>query len=274
MKTTIIILTFNSADSIADTLAGISSLSDDVHVVDSGSTDRTVEIAAAHGAKVQQHPFVNYGDQRNWAIDSIPAKYEWQLHLDADERVGDALRAEILALPDDPSYDGFFLKRYLRFMGRTLRHNLAPTWHMRLFRAGKGRCELREYDQHFFCTGTTARLQGPMLDDIRMSLSEWTLRHNRWSDAEVRELMGQSVEGRIASNAAGNVVERKRYLRSQYDRAPLFLRAFALFFYRYFFKLGFLDGIEGLIFCVLQTLWFRFLVDAKLLEAKRSSRAG
>jgi glycosyltransferase involved in cell wall biosynthesis len=274
MKPTIIILTFNSADSIVDTLAGISSLSDDVHVVDSGSSDRTVEIAAAHGAKVQQHPFVNYGDQRNWAIDSIPAKYEWQLHLDADERVGDALRAEILALPDDPSYDGFFLKRYLRFMNRTLRHNLAPTWHMRLFRAGKGRCELREYDQHFFCTGTTARLQGEMLDDIRMPLSEWTLRHNRWSDAEVRELMGRSVEGRIASNAAGNVVERKRYLRSQYDRAPLFLRAFALFFYRYFFKLGFLDGIEGLIFCVLQTLWFRFLVDAKLLEAKRSSRAG
>jgi hypothetical protein len=142
---------------------------------------------------------------------------------------------------------------------------------MRLFRTGKGRCELREYDQHFFCTGTTARLQGPMLDDIRMSLSEWTLRHNRWSDAEARELMGQSIEGRIASNAAGNVVERKRYLRSQYDRAPLFLRAFALFFYRYIVKLGFLDGIEGLIFCVLQTLWFRFLVDAKLLEAKRSA---
>jgi glycosyltransferase involved in cell wall biosynthesis len=271
MKPTIIILTFNSADSIADTLASIASLSDDVHVVDSGSADRTVEIAAAYGANVQQHPFVNYGDQRNWAIDSIPAKYAWQLHLDADECVGDALRAEILALPKDPGCDGFFLKRYLRFMGRTLRHNLAPTWHMRLFRAGKGRCELREYDQHFFCTGTTARLQGPMLDDIRMSLSEWTLRHNRWSDAEVRELMGRAVEGRIVSNPAGNVVERKRYLRSQYDRAPLFLRAFALFFYRYFVKLGFLDGIEGLIFCILQTLWFRFLVDAKLLEAKRSA---
>ena len=71
-------------------------------------------------------------------------------------------------------------------MNRTLKHNLAPTWHMRLFRAGKGRCELREYDQHFFCTGTTARLHNSMLDDIRMSLSEWTYRHNRWSDAEVR----------------------------------------------------------------------------------------
>ena len=271
MKPTIIILTFNSSDSIANTLAAISSLSDDVHIVDSGSTDNTVEIASAFGARIQQHPFLNYGNQRNWAIDNIPAKYLWQLHLDADECVSDALRTEILALPDDPGCDGFFLKRYLRFMNRTLKHNLAPTWHMRLFRVGKGRCELREYDQHFFCTGTTARLHNSMLDDIRMSLSEWTYRHNRWSDAEVRELLGRSLEGRVESKLSGDVVQRKRYLRSQYDRAPLFLRAFALFLYRYFFKFGFLDGIEGLIFCVLQTWWFRFLVDAKLLEAKRSS---
>lgn len=273
MKPTIILLTFNSSGSIGNTLAAIASLSDDIHVVDSDSTDNTLEIASAFGARIQHHPFLNYGDQRNWAIDNVPAKYAWQLHLDADECVSDALRGEILALPDDPGCDGFFLKRYLRFMNRTLKHNLAPTWHMRLFRTGKGRCELREYDQHFFCAGKTATLHNSMLDDIRMSLSEWTSRHNRWSDAEVRELMGRSHEGRVESKLSGDVVQRKRYLRSQYDRAPLFFRAFALFVYRYFFRLGFLDGIEGFIFCVLQTLWFRFLVDAKLLEAKRSSAA-
>jgi len=271
MKPTVILLTFNSAATIGDTLASVATLSDDIHVVDSGSADSTVEIAVSFGAKVQHHPFLNYGDQRNWAIDNISAKYAWQLHLDADERPSDALRAEILALPDDPPWDGYFLKRYLRFMNRTLRHNLAPTWHMRLFRTGRARCELREYDQHFLCTGPTTRLQGSMLDDVRMSLSEWTARHNRWSDAEVRELLSRSGGRRIASKLGGNVVERKRYLRSHYNRAPLFLRAFALFFYRYLVKLGFLDGIEGLIFCVLQTLWFRFLVDAKLLEARRAA---
>jgi glycosyltransferase involved in cell wall biosynthesis len=168
---TVIILTFNSSESISNTLASIGKLSDDVHVVDSGSTDTTVEIATAFGATVHHHPFRNYGDQRNWAIDNITAKYPWQLHLDADERLGDELRAEILALSEDSSYDGYFIKRYLRFMNRVLKHNLAPTWHMRLFRAGKGRCELREYDQHFLCEGPSERLVGSMLDDVRMSLT-------------------------------------------------------------------------------------------------------
>jgi hypothetical protein len=150
-----------------------------------------------------------------------------------------------------------------------LKHNLAPTWHMRLFRTGRGRCELREYDQHFFCLGRTSELEGSITDDIRMPLSEWTSRHNRWSDAEVRETQMAVVAGRIAPKLTGNVIQRKRYIKSFYDRSPLFLRAVGLFFYRYIVKCGFLDGKEGLVFCVLQTLWYRFLVDAKLFEGQR-----
>lgn len=81
-----------------------------------------------------------------------------------------------------------------------------PTWHMRLFIKGRGRCEAREYDQHFICTGPTQRLKHAMIDDIRMSLSEWTYRHNRWSDAEVREMLLQqkgSVDGRIQGKLSG-----------------------------------------------------------------------
>jgi glycosyltransferase involved in cell wall biosynthesis len=269
MKPTVIILSYNSRESLAATLTSIAPLTDDILVVDSGSTDDTLEIAAAFGARVHSHAFHNYGDQRNWAIDNILAKCAWQLHLDADEQLTPALREEILELSEDVPEDGFFIQRYVRFMGRTLKHNLAPTWHMRLFRAGKGRCELREYDQHFFCLGKTSELKGSMIDDMRMSLSEWTSRHNRWSDAEVREKQMSASTGRIASKLSGNVIQRKRFFRGFYDRSPLFLRAAALFFYRYIIKSGFLDGKEGLIFCVLQTLWFRFLIDAKLLEAQR-----
>ena len=125
-------------------------------------------------------------------------KYPWQLHLDADERLSDELCDEILSLPEENIVaDGFFIQRYLMFMGRLLRHNLAPTWHMRLFRSGMGQCEQREYDQHFLCTGTTGRLRGEMIDDIRMPLTEWISRHNRWSDAEVRELRSSNSTGRI-----------------------------------------------------------------------------
>lgn len=268
MKPTIILLTFNSAASIGTTLSSIQGLSDDILIVDSGSTDATVEIARSFGVQVHEHSFTSYGAQRNWAIDNLPIRYGWQLHLDADEALTPDLRDEIAALPEAPAQDGYFIARYLRFMNKVLRHNLAPTWHMRLFRTGFGRCEDREYDQHFLSSGATEQLKGHMIDDIQMSLSEWTYRHNRWADAEVRELLAKSEHNRVKASASGNIVQRKRFYKGFYERAPLFLRSIALFFYRYLAKGGFLDGTEGLIFCVLQTLWFRFLVDAKLWEAQ------
>ena len=101
-----------------------------------------------------------------------------------------------------------------------------------------------------------------------MPLSEWTARHNRWSDHEVEEQSAQASTGRVQGDRSGNPIEQKRYWRQHYNRAPLFVRPFALFFYRYVFRLGFLDGKEGFIFWVLQTFWFRFLIDAKLYERK------
>ena len=267
------ILTFNSADSIGRTLACVAGLTDDLHVVDSGSTDGTVTIAEGHGAQIHRHEFVSYGAQRNWAIDQLGFKYGWQLHLDADEAISAELRAEIATLSETAEVDGYFIARYLRFMNKVLRHNLAPTWHMRLFRTGFGRCEDRHYDQHFLSSGRTAQLKHAMIDDIQMSLSEWTARHNRWADAEVKELLAKQEAGRVKASLGGNIVQRKRFYKGFYERAPLFARSIALFFFRYFVKLGFLDGKEGLIFCVLQTLWFRFLVDAKLWEARSLSQA-
>ncbi|MBI3516594.1 MAG: glycosyltransferase family 2 protein, partial [Proteobacteria bacterium] len=112
-------------------------------------------------------------------------------------------------------------------------------------------------------------LSHPMIDDIRMPLGEWVIRHNRWADAEADELMHGSATAGVAPKLGGNPVERKRALRGCYNRLPWFLRAFLLFLYRYVVRLGFLDGRAGLIFFVLQTFWFRFLVDAKLYERQR-----
>lgn len=272
MQPTVIILTYNSSASLPATLTSLAGLTDDIHIVDSGSADNTISIAQSFGAAVLTHPFESYGLQRNWAIDHVPGRHQWQLHLDADERLSDALRNEISALPADGPVEGFFIPRYVKFMGRLLRHNLAPTWHMRLFRSGSARCEEREYDQHFLCGGATAQLRNEMIDDIKMPLSEWTSRHNRWSDAEVRELLSYGNKQHVQPNLAGNVVERKRAMRKLYDRAPLFARPFALFLCRYFSG-GFLDGKEGFIFCVLQTFWFRFLIDAKIYEQRLAAAA-
>lgn len=276
MKPSIVILTFNSELSIGDTLQSVASLSDDVHIVDSFSSDRTPEIARRFGASITQHAFESYGAQRNWAIASLPLKYFWQLHLDADERLSPELIREIAALPEDTPLSGYFIPRMMTFLGRPIRHGgMCPTWHMRLFRAGIGRCETRRYDQHFYVTnGQTARLKSIMIDDLRMPLTEWTLRHNRWSDAETEELTtAPGRDGRVQARLGGNPVERKRFWRGLYHRTPLFVRPFALFFYRYFLRLGFLDGREGFIFYVLQTFWFRFLVDAKIFERTHAQDA-
>jgi glycosyltransferase involved in cell wall biosynthesis len=275
MRPTVILLSFNSENTLGATLARAALLADQIFVIDSHSTDSTVAVAESHGAKVIQHSFENYGAQRNWAIDNLPITTAWQLHLDADEVMDEELVAAILALPENPPHAGYFVPRYVRFLGRVLRHGgMSPTWHLRLFRSGIGRCEDRKYDQHFLLVGegTTGQLPGVMSDDIAMSLSEWTARHNRWADGEVAELndveSGHADSGRLIPDARGNPAQRKRALRQKYNNLPLFVRPFALFAYRYFFRLGFLDGKEGFIFWTLQTFWFRFLIDAKIWEKR------
>lgn len=272
MKIATIILTYNSEAVLAETLDSVAAISDALHVVDSLSTDGTLAIAAQGGAQVVQHAFENYGAQRNWAIETLPIEADWELHLDADERLTPELAAEIRALKQAPpaGVDGFYIPRLVCFLGRPIRHGgMYPTWHLRLFRHGAGRCEQRLYDQHFYVAGPTARLRHPMIDDQRHGIAEWTARHIRWADMEVKELELGGRPGVIAARMSGTPVERVRAYRGWYYRAPLLLRPFLLFLYRYIFRLGFLDGKEGLIFFVLQTFWFRFLIDAKLYEAAR-----
>ncbi|HEX9464299.1 MAG TPA: glycosyltransferase family 2 protein [Alphaproteobacteria bacterium] len=274
MAISVIVLTFNSEATVGATLASARAVTDDLHVVDSFSTDRTIEIARAAGARVVQRAFENYSAQRNWAIDNLPLRHGWQLHLDADERLSDELAALIKSLdPAGLSGDiaGYYIPRLVHFHGRPLRHGgMYPMYQMRLFRSGAARCEMRKYDQHFICSGRTGKLDAPMIDDIRLPLGEWTARHNRWADAEVEELLNPG--GNVIQPGSGDPIAEKRAQKSFYYRQPLFLRAFLFFLYRYVWKRGFLDGKEGMIFYVLQTFWFRFLVDAKLYERQKEMR--
>ena len=157
LKPSVIILAFNSVDTLGATLAQAQEISDDLYVVDSFSTDDTVALSRRHGAQVVQHPFENYGAQRNWAIDHVSSRYAWQLHLDADERLTPELIASIRSLPENPAHSGFFIARLVQFLGRQMRHGgMSPTWHLRLFRRGAGRCEERKYDQHFYLSEGSA----------------------------------------------------------------------------------------------------------------------
>jgi glycosyltransferase involved in cell wall biosynthesis len=271
----IVVLTFNSSTVIEGTIRAAQQVSPNILVVDSFSTDNTRERAEAMGCKVVTRAFKHYADQRNWAIREHGNAFRWQLHLDADEaldaRAIDSVRA---ALANPGNCGGFLLKRLTYFMNEPLRFAGENSWHMRLFRSGYGACEDRLYDQHFTCSGAVTRLEGLLHDRNVGTISEWTARHNRWSDLETRELLRpQEMEGKLQAELSSDPRKRRRLYKGVYYRLPPGLRACAYFFFRYVLQLGFLDGRVGFYYNVLQALWFRMLVDAKLAEVAAEARA-
>lgn len=272
---TVIILTYNSESSISNVIESVHSIGSRILIVDSFSSDKTLDIARSYSTEVVQHEFVNYAAQRNWAqAHADLSTNDWVLHLDSDEVASPELTGQIkqvLANPL-PDIDGYLIKRLTYFLGKPIRHgHLNPNWHLRLFKAGSGQCEERLYDQHFIVQGKTAKLKGILHDLQLVTLEKWTYSHNRWSTLEAVEVL-QSDESYQASmtlkaDLSGDPRMQKRWLKNKlYYRTPLFGRAFLFFLYSYILRLGFLDGKVGLIYGVLQAFWFRFLVDAKIYE--------
>lgn len=271
---TVVLLTFNSASIIRETVLQARKISQHVYVVDSFSKDDTPAILHELGCTVVQRVFANYSDQRNWAISQVKSEYEWQLHLDADEVLDEQAVDEInTLLSGSPRFDAYMLRRRDYFMGKMLRFSGLNPWHLRLFRSTVGRCEDRLYDQHFVSGGKSGRLKGFMHDRNSARLTDWITSHNRWSDAEVAEkLANRAPVGRVLEpRLMGDAREQMRFIKEIYYKLPMGLRSVGYFIYRYLFRLGFLDGRVGFYFAFFQALWFRMLVDAKMYE-KRNER--
>lgn len=264
----VVILTFNSAEVIERTVIAAFKVSPTIICVDSGSADGTRQILERLGCQIHERPFKHYADQRNWAIETLGNRHAWQLHLDADEILDAAAIASVLQAVANPrGNDGFLFLRRTYFLGHALRYGGTSSWHLRLFRSGRGMCEDRLYDQHFICSGPSRKLGGLLNDMNIASLTEWTARHNRWSDMEAAELLRPPAGEpgtRLQARLGGDPRERRRAVRGAYYRAPRYLRAWAAFFVRYVLQLGFLDGRAGFLYAFFQVLWFRMLIDAKL----------
>lgn len=277
-KIVAIILTFNSEASITKVIDSCKDFVARILVVDSFSVDQTVNIATSLGCEVVQHEFENYSKQRNWAQAYAKLDSEdWVLHLDSDEVVSSQLATSIQAAIIDNSQevDGYLVRRLSYFLGHPIRFgHTNPSWHLRLYKASKGFCEDRLYDQHFVVTTEKIKkLQGLLLDLQLTTIEKWIASHNRWSSAEAIEILSQlevtkNTNSRILSaSLKGDLRMQKRWLKNNlYYRSPAFLRVFLVFIYSYFFRLGFLDGKIGLIYHILQAFWFRFVVDSKITE--------
>ena len=285
---TAIILTFNEEIHIRRCLDRICPLVKEVFIIDSYSKDRTLDIVkefqksqdAAGDTKITvlQNKWVNYATQFNWALDNAHIKTAWTLRLDADEYLCEDLVEELNSKldkePEDVTGISFLLRRV--WMGRIIRRGLPPIRQMRLFRTGKARSEVRQMDEHIeLLEGNGVDYNGEWADDNLNDISWWTQKHVGYAIREATDLLdieynltGASVEDRnrnITSDARA-----KRMRKHSYAKKPLFFRAFAYFCYRYFFRLGFLEGQEGFMWHFFQGLWYRMLVDAKVYEVKKA----
>lgn len=275
----VVILTYNEEANIAQALHSVAGWADEIHILDSLSTDRTVEISRQYGAQISQNKFVDYAKQRNHALEQLPIRSEWVLFLDADEWLPDALKQEISALiAADPTENGFYIRWRLIWMGRWIRRGYYPTWILRLFRYGKGRCEDRSINEHLIIDGATGYLHNDFMHEDRKGVTDWIAKHNGYATREALELLNTRAVPdyrEIDVRLFGTQAQRKRWLRLKvWNRLPPLIRPLLYFFYRYILAGGFLDGRQAFVYHFLQGLWFPMLIDIKYLEMKMSRSSG
>lgn len=274
---TVVVLTKNEECNLSNCLQSVGGWCQQVFVVDSGSTDGTIEIANQFGVTVVYHAFESHTRQWNWALNNLPFGCEWVLCLDADQVVTPGLRDEVASLlirAETIGQNGFYLRRRQIFRDKWIKHGgYYPKHLLKLFRHEKAWCDENErLDSRFYVEGEIGTLKQDLIEDNQNehNMTFWIDKHNRYATVQAREEL-ERRDGKLAwaiePRFFGTPDQRTIFLRNLWYRSlPLYVRPFLLFFYRYFLRLGFLDGKQGLIFHFNQSLWFRLLVDVKLEE--------
>ena len=282
LDVTFVILTYNEELHIRRCLENVAPIAKDIVVIDCISTDRTKEICCEYdNVRVIEHSWPgNQATQFNWALDNVEIKTSWIFRLDADEYLTQELIKEMqMKLPKmNPGVSAVMLSLGRVFQGRVLNHGIVKGVKMiRLFRTGKVRYEQRLMDEHLrVLKGETAEFQSKFVDDSLIGIRAFVAKHNSYSDREAALLLdaefGLTELSQFDDSYYAEEVAAKRKQKEKYARMPLFWRSIGYFCYRYFVKLGFLDGKEGFLWDFFQGLWYRMLVDAKVYEARKFAK--
>jgi glycosyltransferase involved in cell wall biosynthesis len=272
MSASVLILTFNEEKNLPACLESLK-WCDDIVVFDSFSTDRTVEIAKAAGARVAQRSFDNYGSQRESARAAVKYKYPWVLALDADEIPDEDLTAEILevAAQAKHSCDAFRMRRKDFFMGKWIKHStLYPSWFIRFYRPDRIRYEPRGVHEYPTVLGKVGELKGHLKHhSFNKGIGDWLRKHVRYAELEALENLNHLRAGRVdwgALLAINEPVRSRRFLKTLSIR--LLFRPTLRFLYMYLFRFGLLDGREGLTYCRLLAI-YEYMIVLQLRELKR-----
>ena len=242
-------------------------------MVDSFSTDATVELCEAYSVRCVQHEFEGFGTQRNWSLDNIEIKHDWVLILDADERVPSSLAVELneLAETTTTGVGAYRLKRRFHLWGRWLRYSsLYPTWVVRFIRQGRVRYVDRGHGETQQVNGEIGEIQSYLIDENVKGLAAWFDRQNQYSDKDARfELNSGDSTSISALLFTSDPLRRRAEVKRCVSRLPF--RGLFYFAYCYFFRLGFLDGRDGLMFCRMKAM-YQILVEVKKHDLRRDRR--
>jgi glycosyltransferase involved in cell wall biosynthesis len=263
----VVILTKDEEKDLPDCLSSID-WCDDIHVVDSGSTDNTVKIAQLANATVYSHPFESFGSQRNWSLDHCQFKYEWVLFLDADEHSTLKFRKALLTAITraDPNIAGYYCCWKIMLNGRWLRRAGAfPKWQFRLLRLGKARfTDYGHGQKEGFVQGRLEYVNEPYLHfTFNKGWSHWLARHNHYSNLEAHARFNMSIGWKDIF--FGNDSLRNKSLKPLVSRIPGWPLIF--FMTMYFLRLGFLEGKPAFIYCI-NLAYYEFLIQIKIAEIK------
>ena len=278
---TAIILTYNEEQHIERCVSSLRPFCKDILVVDSFSTDRTIDLAQRMNVRIVKHEFVHQAQQFNWALEACDIQTDWVWRVDADEYVSEELGRKVVSTTAncDEEVNGIYVNKKIIFQGGFLKHGgWYPAPQIKIIRKGFGASENKVMDEHLIVfSGETIAIDGDQTDENLNDLTWWINKHNRYATREAINMMRieynlSESEEEVTPSLWGNDAERKRRLKNAYVRLPLFLRPILYFTARYIILLGFLDGIPGLIWHVLQGFWYRFLVDAKVYEIKKKYR--
>ena len=283
---TVVILTKNEEYNLRKCIESFKGIVKRFVIVDSYSTDGTRALCEELGKDINisfyENKFIDYATQLNWGIRNTDINTKWTMRMDADEELTPELVEELKEkLPNvDDDVNGIILKRRVYFMGRWIKHGgKYPELLLRVFRTGFGECEQKLMDEHMILkSGNKVQFDNDIIDNNNKDLEWWIHKHNWYSNREVLDyqqkvLINNEVENEIAADISKGQAERKRFIKNNgYYKLPLFVRAHVYFIYRYYVRLGFLDGKEGKIYHFLQAYWYRFLVDAKIYECEKFDR--
>lgn len=261
-------------------LESVAGWSDDVHVVDSDSTDRTVEIAREYTPHVVNHHYVDHASQLAWAFDNLPFKHQWVLFLDADNIVTPDLRTEISRrlAGDDVSVNGYYCIHKEYFRDRPVRG--MKKWWARLVRRGFARIDQSELvDYGIKIDGKVEYLHAAIIEDNlkEKDIDFWIDKHQRFARRmaaeEVLRKTGH-IKWAVEPKLFGTSDQNRVWLKNAWMRMPLFVRPYFYWAYRYFIKGSIWDGRHGLAFSVIQALWFRIICDMKVQEIEWALQSG